>query len=184
MALRGIQVPSFRLQEAPLAPRFARKRGRGERGELEDSDVGYGDISPLISEIPSLQAGHVNLTSPAGDTPGSITGDFAPNPPSPHDLASHPPSSRSLRKKQRHNEYRRRKRAFQQAEEGSADKRVAKKRRRESHLLQTGIDAINLPVTSSGWQGIPAKVKLGTALYTKAQLVDELGFTHVDWDGV
>lgn len=43
---------------------------------------------------------------------------------------------------------------------------------------------MNLPVASTGWQGIPAKVKPGAGLYTKARLVDELGFTHIDWDGM
>jgi hypothetical protein len=204
MASLGVQVPSFRLDEAPLAP-HARKKGDSKLSDLED--VGYRDIDPLLSGMnnPPLPAVHVGPSSPADGILGSIPEDFAP--PSPHDLASRrlaipsateatgttslkgnggedaPLSNRILKQRQRSRDWRRLKRALQEAEDGSTEKQFAKKRRRECQLLQTGIDAINLAVASAGWQGVPAEVKPGAALHTKAQLVDELGFTHVDWDG-
>jgi hypothetical protein len=48
-------------------------------------------------------------------------------------------------------------------------------------MQPTNIDVADLPVARTGWQGV--HVKAEPKLYTKDQLVNELGFEYYNWDG-
>jgi hypothetical protein len=78
------------------------------------------------------------------------------------------------------------KRMREQAEEGRTEKRhTAKYRRLQGpygpNVLLSGINAASLPVTTTGWQGLPTR---DFRLYNRQQLVEEHGFKYLKWDGM